>query len=351
MRGSKRKRVCGSVEPDSMGTTLTHEHLLIDCGVLYVPATSKTGPPIHDYSDAPFDLRHVGWIQRYPYSHKGNLHLTEFDVCVEELEYFKSAGGSTIVDNTTHGLGRDVERLQQLSTQTGVNIVAGAGFYVGPSHPLDMSTRTEEQLIDTIIHEVVDGCDGTKVKCGLIGEIGCSWPLTGNEKKVLRAAAQAQERLGCAVNIHPGRDEKAPAEIVRILQEAGCDISKTTMSHLDRTLMDFETCLEFAALGSYCEWDLFGVETSYYQQDKQKDMPSDAVRMRFLERMIAEGYEDRLLISHDIHTKYRLMKYGGHGYSHILVDIVPRMLLRGVTQATIDKILVDNPRRWLTFIR
>ena len=44
----------------------------------------------------------------------------------------------------------------------------------------------------------------------------------------------AQAELGAPVIIHPGRNPKAPEEIVRIIQEAGGDISKTVMSHIDR---------------------------------------------------------------------------------------------------------------------
>ena len=43
------------------------------------------------------------------------------------------------------------------------------------------------------------------------------------------------------------------------------------------------------------------------------------------------------------------MKYGGHGYSHILLNVVPMMRLRGVQEDVISKILVDNPKKWLTF--
>lgn len=73
---------------------------------------------------------------------------------------------------------------------------------------------------------------------------------------------------------------------------------------------------------------------------------SDFCRIHML---IDEGYEDRILMAHDVHTKNRLMKYGGHGYSHILKNIVPKMLIRGISQDKIDKILLANPKRWLTF--
>lgn len=90
------------------------------------------------------------------------------------------------------------------------------------------------QLTDIIVSEVLHGADGTDIRCGVIGEIGTGWPITESEKKVLKATAHAQAQLGCPVIIHPGRNPAAPAEVVRILQEAGGDISRTVMSHLDR---------------------------------------------------------------------------------------------------------------------
>lgn len=73
------------------------------------------------------------------------------------------------------------------------------------------------------------------------------------------------------------------------------------------TITDIDKCLEFATVGCFCEWDLFGIETSLYQVDDTTDMPSDAQRMQFIIRMIEEGYTSKLLIAHDVHTKHRLV--------------------------------------------
>lgn len=253
------------------------------------------------------------------------------------------------MENTTTGISRDVKTLKRLSQETGVHIVAGAGFYVDATHSPETRSKSVEQLTEVLVDEVLQGADGTDIKCGIIGEIGCSWPLTDSEKKILQATAEAQTQLGCPVNIHPGRNSEAPFQIVRILQEAGADISKTVMSHLDRTIFDEKKLLEFAALGSYLEYDLFGTEMLNYQFNTAVDMPSDNDRIRTICSLISEGYDERIVISHDIHTKNRLVKYGGHGYSHILNNIVPKMLLRGISQQNIDKILLENPKRWLTF--
>ncbi|KAK7945479.1 hypothetical protein WMY93_001207 [Mugilogobius chulae] len=121
------------------------------------------------------------------------------------------------------------------------------------------------------------------------------------------------------------------------------------MSHLDRTIFDEGELLEFAKMGSFLEYDLFGTEMLNYPYNTDVDMPSDSQRVKTLSFLVKEGYEDKILVAHDIHTKHRLTKFGGHGYSHILKNIVPKMLLRGISQRQVDKILIDNPKRWLTF--
>lgn len=50
----------------------------------------------------------------------------------------------------------------------------------------------------------------------------------------------------------------------------------------------------------------------------------------------------------DIATKHRLVRYGGHGYGHILENIVPKMRRKGLSEDTIRAITVDNPARILT---
>ena len=68
-----------------------------------------------------------------------------------------------------------------------------------------------------------------------------------------------------------------------------------------------EDILEFASLGSYCEYDLFGMEVSHYQLQRSVDMISDAQRIQRVKWLIEAGFEDRVLISHDIHAKHMLV--------------------------------------------
>ncbi|XP_051554310.1 phosphotriesterase-related protein [Myxocyprinus asiaticus] len=342
----KVQTVLGLIEPDQLGRTMTHEHLTMTFECCHVPPA----PGDEGVAAAPIEMKNLHWLQQNPYSHRENLLLSqETEAVKEELLCYRKAGGGTIVENTTMGISRNLPVLRQLAKDTGVHVIAGAGYYVDETHSDETRKMTIEKLTDIIVSEVLHGADGTDIRCGVIGEIGTSWPITESEKKVLRATAHAQTELGCPVIIHPGRNNAAPAEVIRILQEAGGDISKTVMSHLDRSIFDRGELLEFAKMGSYLEYDLFGTEMLNYTFNLDVDMPSDSQRVQILGFLIKEGYEDRLLIAHDIHTKNRLTKYGGHGYSHILKNIVPKMLSRGVTQNQVDKILIENPKHWLTF--
>ncbi|OWK03389.1 PTER [Cervus elaphus hippelaphus] len=224
----KVQTVLGLVEPGTLGRTLTHEHLTMTFDCCYYPPS-----PSHEViSKEPIIMKNLFWIQKNPYSHKENLQLNqETEAVKEELLDFKAKGGGALVENTTTGLSRDVRTLKRLSEETGVHIIAGAGFYVDATHSSETRAMS---LTDVLVNEILCGADGTSIKCGVIGEIGCSWPLTDSERKVLQATAHAQTQLGCPVIIHPGRNQSAPFQIIRVLQEAGADISKTVMSHIDR---------------------------------------------------------------------------------------------------------------------
>ncbi|XP_071798173.1 N-acetyltaurine hydrolase-like [Asterias amurensis] len=342
----KIQTVLGVIDPSELGLTMTHEHLNID----YNSCFKQPPEQYKDHVDLPLTIEHLWWIHHYPYSSKANLELKTVQNDVkDELKFYHAHGGRSIVDATNIGIGRNLTELVELSNASGVNIIAGGGYYLGSTHPPEMSTMTQEELVSGMVHEVTEGSDGTKHKCGLIGEIGCSNEITVNEKKVLQATGEAQAQLGCAVLIHPGRKPTCPEECLRVLQEAGGEASRTVMSHIDRCLFNRDQVLEFAEMGGYIEFDFFGTENSYYQYDALLELPSDIQRIHLIKTLVDEGFGDKVVISHDIHRKMQLMKYGGHGYSHIVMNVLPRMLVCGISQESIDKITVGNPRTWLTF--
>ena len=159
----------------------------------------------------------------------------------------------------------------------------------------------------------------------------------------------AQQETGACVNVHPGRNDDLPQEIAEFVAANGGDTARTVISHIDRTIFDSERLIRLADTGVTVEFDLFGTEVAHYKLNTAIDMPNDAVRLQHLRTLIAAGHLDRIVISHDICQRTRLTNFGGHGYGHIFRNVVPMMRRREFSEAEIQAILIDNPRRWLTF--
>jgi len=340
----KIQTVLGLIDPKDLGLTMTHEHLLIDFSVMFNPTPDVTTQRM---AHTPVSMENLGWIRQYCYSNLDNLLVLDEETAIEEAMLYQRHGGGAIVDATTIGIGRDPLALARISRGAGVHVVMGAGYYVDAAQPNEINNKNEDDIYQEIIKDVQLGVGNTGIKAGIIGEIGCTWPLMPNEIKVLKASAKAQLETGLSILIHPGRDEKAPIEILRILADSGADLSRVIMGHLDRTVSSLNVLEELADTGCVLEWDLFGNEISFYQPS-DFDMPSDAERLNFIRHMIDIGLGDRIVISHDICTKHRLVKYGGHGYGYIPEHIIPRMRNKNFEESEIEAITRDTPARLLT---
>ena len=343
----KALTVLGAIDADTMGVTLPHEHLLIDFAVMFgEPAAASEKALAHQ----PVTLSNLGWVRQNFNASLDNLRLLDEQTAVDEIMLFRRAGGRTVVDPTNVSLSRDPRALARISRATGLNIVMGAGYYVAAAHPADMDRRGEDSIVREIVREVTVGVGDTGVRAGLIGEIGNTWPWAENEKKVVRAAVEAQRQTGAPLMIHPGRDQAAPMQIVDLIAKQGGDLRRTVMCHIERTIADERHLGDLAATGIWLEYDLFGLENSYYPYNPDFDMPNDGGRMAHVLALIEAGHRDQILLSHDIAYKTSLVKYGGYGYHHLLVNVVPRLRRKGVDDAGLRRLLVDNPRRAFTFV-
>ena len=165
---------------------------------------------------------------------------------------------------------------------------------------------------------------------------------------MLRGAAIAQRETGAGITVHVGRHEDSALEIVDVLREAGADLGRCSLDHLDLRVERTETLLRIAESGCFLEFDLFGHESSYYPLTAPRHAERrPAARRR--RRPRRAGLTGQLLVSQDICTRHRLVRYGGHGYRHIVEHVAMRMRERGWAESDIDAILVENPARLLTF--
>jgi phosphotriesterase-related protein len=338
--------VLGPIPAGAAGVTLPHEHLLIDFAVMFAePAAASDRGRARE----PVSLANLGWVRQNFNSNLDNLRLLDERVARDEILLFKDAGGQTVVDPTNRSLGRDPHALARIARSTGLHVVMGAGYYVAAAHPSDMDARTVDDLAREMVADVTVGVGESGVRAGLIGEIGCTWPWTANEQKVVRAAVAAQRETGAPLMIHPGRNPGAPLEIARFVEQEGGDLRRTIMCHIDRTIADVRAVMDLARTGIWLEYDLFGLETSYYPYHSAFDMPNDGGRMAHVLALMEAGHADQLLLSHDIAYKHALVTYGGYGYHHLLVNVVPRLRAKGVDDAGLRRLLVENPARAIAF--
>lgn len=332
------RTVLGDVEAGVIGPTLIHEHVLFDI----VPPGAQ-GDPGADIT--PRDRWQIDYRSNEV---PANAHQRNGTIAAAELSLFAADGGSLIVDQSVAGLARDAKGLAQAARESGVHVVAAAGTYTAPFLDPTTAALGAEALADRFTNEVTTGVDGTDIRAGLIGEIGCSWPLEDVERRALRAAATAQRRTGAAISVHPGRHETACAEILDILEEAGADLSRVILCHMDRTHPDGVGIAPLLDRGAAVEWDFFGIEQSHYWMAADIELPTDLGRLRLIHEFADAGHADRILISQDICTKTRMRHWGGHGYGHILRNVRPLMARRGFSEALIEALLRNNPLRYLT---
>jgi phosphotriesterase-related protein len=202
-------------------------------------------------------------------------------------------------------------------------------------------------IADEIVNDLTIGVGDTGIRAGLIGEIGTSYKIRATEKKVLQAAARAQQRTGAPISVHLLPWRKNGIEALDILEGEGANLQQVILSHLSPTCDDVQYHTTLARRGANVEYDFFGME--FYMDTVGRYMGSDYHSITALKRLIDEGCLERLLLSHDTGLKIQLTRYGGWGYAHLLKHVVPMLQQRGFGESEISTLLVENPRRVLTW--
>jgi phosphotriesterase-related protein len=349
--------VNGPVDSDQLGQTITHEHIFIDfslpedeperwkrAGRRYLTTASD----VHLWR-RPVSMD-ILWLLLGPRwaGNRDNLLLTDEETAIAEVMEFKKAGGRTIVDVTNIGLKRDPGGLRRVSIATGLNIIMGSGWYRDAWHPADMGARSIESLADEIVRDIMVGVGDSRIRAGIIGEVAAEespgHPLSENEIKAIRAAAQASARTGAPLSLHtfwaPGQNPW----VLDVLAEEGADLRRVIVGHAHHLATDFASMKRILDRGVYIQFDLLG---EYGTVGSASD---DRAVARAIVKLIEAGYNDRILLSQDVCTKVQLKKYGGNGYSFVLEQFIPHLKTLGVTDAQVELMMVANPRRALSFV-
>lgn len=299
--------VRGPIPVSEAGLTLAHEHVLIDA-----------------------------WAMTHSY----DSILDDEELATRELLALAEAGGRTLVDCTSMGLGRDPQALERIAWASGINIVMGTGWYRAAFYPPAIRESSVEQLAEIMVVDLTEGVPGSGgIRAGFIGEIGTErGRIAAAEERVFRAAALAQQRTGVSIWTHTTNAGDLAHEQVELLTGLGVPCERIVVSHVgDRITPGRLDAI--AATGVFLSLDNIGYVGGGY--------PSDAVRADHVARLVRAGHGDRVLISGDTCTRSALLAYGGAGYARVITGFLPRLRERGLEKAAIDALLVANPARAL----
>lgn len=267
---------------------------------------------------------------------------------VEKLTALKAAGIDTIVDPTVVGLGRYIPRIVRVAEQVEINIVVATGIYTYDDVPNFFRMRgpvlgfdLPEPMVDLFVRDINDGIAGTGVRAAFLKCAIDEPGMTPGVERVLRAVAKAHLATDAPVMVHTAPHHQTGRAVHQVLEAEGVDPHRVLLAHSGDT-SDADHLSDLADRGYLLGMDRFGVDI----------IASFEQRVAIVAEMAARGYTEQMVLAHDASCYIdwidpALLAFAPNWhYLHITNDVLPALRERGVTDAQIDTMLVDNPRRW-----
>lgn len=309
-------------------------------------------------------LMHEHVLVNLTREYRGNGLLNNEELMVQELDFFVSAGGRSLVELTpaelTVGAAPDpagvleasstddhgwpsrtpssLFALRRIARASGVNLVLGTGHYRDPYLAGSwIDSHSVDQVAEMMVADIEEGMSGTDIKAGIIGEIGADkWYISALEERSFRAAARAQVRTGVALTTHAARWPVGIAQL-DLMAEEGVDPRRVVIGHCDSVPIPAYH-LAIAKRGAFVQFDNIRNESS--QQVEQG--------VRLVRELVEAGFSSHILFSHDVCTTSHLRSAGGCGFDFVLTQFRDQLIDAGIPAEVVVQITEENPRRVLT---
>jgi phosphotriesterase-related protein len=295
--------VLGPVSPDRLGSTLPHEHVLVD----FVGADTISRDR-YDVNDA-------------------------YDAALPHLRRAKALGCRAFVECTPAYLGRDPRLLARLASSTGLHILTNTGDYGAAKDkyvPRHAYGESADELASRWIREWDDGIEGTGIRPGFIKTGVDAGPLSDIDRKLVQAAARTHARTGLTIASHTG-DTRAAREQLEVLAREQIRPDAFIWVHAQSD-WELESRVAAAGTGAWIEIDNLD----------DKTVTACVERVSALK---GRGCLHRLLVSHDAGW-YRPGEPGGgtfRGFETAYTAFVPALRAAGWSAREVTQLLVANP--------
>ena len=308
----------GPVDAGELGTTLMHEHVII----MQPEALQNYG---HAFGPSYWDEQE------------------RLDDAVAKLSAVREAGIRTIVDPTVPGLGRYIPRMQKLNAAVDLNIVVASGVYAFLELPNFLAYRSVDAIAELFVREIQEGIDDTGVKAAFLKCAVERHGVIGDIPRTLAAIAAAAVETGVPVMVHTNAEARTGLDALEALTGHGVNPERIVIAHAGDS-NDLGYLRAIADSGAWLGCDRFGIEHFNPLAD----------RIKTLLALLAEGYGSRVHLSHD--AACFLDFFVGNPFfaeekpDYLLISnrVLPALRQEGVTQAQIDEMMIENPRRFLT---
>ncbi|MGW4754267.1 phosphotriesterase family protein [Streptomyces chartreusis] len=291
------RTVLGDVRPEELGVCDAHDHL-------FLSSPQLPGQELNDASAAR-----------------------------AELDAFRAAGGSAVVQWTPYGMGRRAADLPPLSRAAGVQLVCATGLHQAAHYTPELLDEVRGKLADVFVSELTVGIGTSGVRAGIVKVAGGFHSLDAHARWTMTAAAEAHRATDAPIAVHLEAGTGALDVLDLLCGELGVLPHRVILGHLNRS-PDLVVHREAAASGCWLAFD--GPSRAHHATDWR--MP-DAVLA-----LAEAGFGHRLLLGGDTVVAGARSVDGGPGMPYLLRKVRPRLAL-ALGEELVERVLVDNPGR------
>ncbi len=265
----------------------------------------------------------------------------------ETLRGVKEAGIDTIVELSPIGLGRSLELMRGAAEGSGLNVILATGLYTydvlpRPWHFSGPGTLLggDEPLDELMRSDLRDGIERSGVKPAILKCAIDAAGLTEHVERVVRSVCRIHKETGTPICIHTAAPHERGYDALRVLDEEGVDPRRVMLAHCGDTT-DLDYLEKIAQSGALLGMDRFGLDILLPFED----------RVNTVVALCERGRADQMILSQDSNCFSDWFPPGlseqvspNWHFLHVVQDVVPALLERGVTQEQVDRMLRDNPR-------
>ncbi len=320
----------GPADADRFGFVLPHEHVLIN-----ELREDRADGLLNDVGIMEDELRRVAGLGASLL-----VELTTGELTVgaasdpRGLYRHRQVGDSTATPTRT---ASNATELAALAEGSGVGMILGTGHYRDPylTGP-DIDGLGVVGLAERMIADLTEGFDGTRIRAGVIGEVGADkWYVSAREERSIRAAARAHMATGATISTHTSK-WPVGGDVLALLRAEGVAPDRVIIGHCS-TIDISEYHMAMAEAGAYVQFDTLRGGPGFVMDRA----------VRHIMALVSAGYLERILLSHDVCLRSHLAMFGGCGYRYIHDSFLPQLRAAGLNDGELDALVRANPLRAL----